>query len=110
MCICTQRDLRATLGAAVLLPRGDAMLRHDLPDLRGFVELEMANIFDKVWTYVGHESQVAKPGDYWTTIVGRQPMILVRHQDGSVRVLFNRCPHRGNMLIGNMHGNTGKVF
>jgi phenylpropionate dioxygenase-like ring-hydroxylating dioxygenase large terminal subunit len=102
------------------------MLRHDLPDLRGFVEpdrvhrrtytdpeifeLEMASIFDKVWTYVGHESQVPKPGDYWTTIVGRQPMILVRHQDGSVRVLFNRCPHRGNMLIGNMHGNTGKVF
>jgi phenylpropionate dioxygenase-like ring-hydroxylating dioxygenase large terminal subunit len=73
-------------------------------------DLEMANIFEKVWTYVGHESQVPNPGDYWTTIVGRQPVILVRHQDGSVNVLYNRCPHRGNMLVGNQRGNTGKVF
>jgi phenylpropionate dioxygenase-like ring-hydroxylating dioxygenase large terminal subunit len=73
-------------------------------------ELEMTNIFERVWTYVGHESQVPKPGDYWTTTVARQPVILVRHQDMSVHVLFNRCPHRGNMLVGNMRGNTGKVF
>src|SRR5438552_752014 len=88
---------------------GRAMLHQELPDPRQFVEpdrvhrrvyadaeifeLEMEHIFNKVWTYVGHESQVPKPGDYWTTIVGRQPMILVRHQDGSLQVLFNRCPH-----------------
>ena len=63
-------------------------------------ELEMERIFNKVWTYVGHESQVRTPGDYWTVFVGRQPMIMIRGEDGRVNVLYNRCPHRGNLLIG----------
>src|SRR5579872_6134530 len=73
-------------------------------------EAEMANIFHKVWIYVGHESQVPKKGDYYTALIGRQPMIMVRHQDGKVHVLFNRCPHRGAMICANQRGNTGKAF
>ena len=36
----------------------------------------------------------ADPGDFITTELGRQPVIMVRHRDGSVRVLLNRCTHR----------------
>ncbi|MBI3710150.1 MAG: Rieske 2Fe-2S domain-containing protein [Proteobacteria bacterium] len=95
-------------------------------DLRGLVEpdrvhrrvyadphvfdLEMDSIFHKVWIYVGHGSQVPKPGDYYTAQVGRQPMIMVRHTDGKVHVLYNRCPHRGAMMCGARHGNVGKAF
>src|SRR5258708_14598291 len=35
-------------------------------------------------------------------------MIMVRHSDRSVRVLYNRCPHRGAMLYGDRCGNFGK--
>lgn len=73
-------------------------------------EREMENIFHRAWIYVGHESQVLKPGDYWTALVGRQPMIMVRHSDGRTHVLYNRCAHRGAMLCGNLHGNTGRLF
>lgn len=73
-------------------------------------ELEVERIFDRVWTYVGHESQVPNTGDYWTVHVGRQPMIMVRHGDGTIHVLFNRCPHRGNMICGDRYGNAGKAF
>ena len=73
-------------------------------------ELEMDNIFHKVWIYVGHESQVKNPGDYYTALVGRQPMIMVRHTDGKIYVLYNRCPHRGAMICGSRHGNTGSAF
>src|SRR6202167_1867927 len=71
---------------------------------------EMDKIFETVWLYCGHESQVPKPGDYWTVQLGRQPMVMVRHGDGKIHVLYNRCAHRGAMLCGNRHGNTGKVF
>ncbi|MCW5773331.1 MAG: Rieske 2Fe-2S domain-containing protein [Rhodospirillaceae bacterium] len=71
-------------------------------------ELEMERIFNRVWTFVGHESQVKKPGDYWTVTIGRQPMILIRGEDGKVNVLYNRCPHRGNLLLGNRQGNAEK--
>ena len=36
--------------------------------------------------------------------IGRQPMIMVRQPDGSVQVLYNRCPHRGVQLVGNLQG------
>jgi phenylpropionate dioxygenase-like ring-hydroxylating dioxygenase large terminal subunit len=100
------------------------MSRYGVKDLAGMVEpdrvhrlvyndpeifdLEMDRIFGRHWIYVGHESQVKNPGDYWTVLVGRQPMILIRGEDREVRVLFNRCPHRGNTLIGDRHGTIDK--
>ncbi|HKU94019.1 MAG TPA: Rieske 2Fe-2S domain-containing protein [Vineibacter sp.] len=84
----------------------DRVHRHVYTD-PGIFEQEMDRIFHRVWTYVGHESQVKSPGDYWTVQVGRQPMIMIRHRDGTVHVLHNRCPHRGAMLFGNRNGNAG---
>src|SRR5262249_30078785 len=49
----------------------------------GIFELEMSRIFGRAWLYVGHESQVPQPGDYITTELGRQPIIMVRHRDQS---------------------------
>lgn len=60
--------------------------------------LEMERIFECAWVYVGHESQIPRPGDFITATVGRQPVIAVRHTDGSVHALYNRCSHRGNLI------------
>ena len=73
-------------------------------------DLEMEHIFEKAWVYCGHESQVKEVGDYFTMQIGRQPMVMVRDDDKSVKVLYNRCPHRGVELCGNQSGNTGKGF
>jgi len=73
-------------------------------------ELEMQRIHERYWVYCGHESQVPKPGDYTTVQIGRQPLLLVRGKDKGVHVLYNRCPHRGNMMCGDRHGNTGEFF
>ena len=61
-------------------------------------ELEMERLYANTWVYVGHDSQVPNPGDYITTTVGNQPVVMVRHGDRSVRVLHNRCPHKGTMV------------
>jgi phenylpropionate dioxygenase-like ring-hydroxylating dioxygenase large terminal subunit len=71
---------------------------------------EMENIWEKTWVYCGHESQVKRPGDFYTVQIGRQPMIMVRGTDSTVRVLYNRCPHRGVQLCGSRQGNTGSTF
>ena len=74
-------------------------------------DAEMENIFEKVWVYCGHESQIPNAGDYYAVTIGRQPMIMVRGADGkSIAVLHNRCPHRGVQLVGNLKGNTGGAF
>jgi phenylpropionate dioxygenase-like ring-hydroxylating dioxygenase large terminal subunit len=71
---------------------------------------EIEQIFEKVWVYCGHESQIKAPGDYHAVQIGRQPMIMVRDTAGGINVLYNRCPHRGVQLCGAMSGNTGSSF
>jgi benzoate/toluate 1,2-dioxygenase alpha subunit len=72
-------------------------------------ELEMERIFGSAWLYVGHASQVPHPGDYITTELGRQPVIMVRHRDGKLHVLLNRCTHRGAKVVNERRGNAARL-
>ena len=49
-------------------------------------------------------------GDYFGTTVGTQPILIVRHTDNTVKVLHNRCPHKGTRITTETCGNTGKFF
>jgi benzoate/toluate 1,2-dioxygenase subunit alpha len=73
-------------------------------------ELEMEQLWSNTWIYVGHVSQVPGPGDYATADVATRPVVMVRHEDGSVRVLMNRCAHKGSKVVSAPAGNTGKFF
>jgi phenylpropionate dioxygenase-like ring-hydroxylating dioxygenase large terminal subunit len=66
--------------------------------------LEMERIWHRTWIFVGHESQVKEPGQYYATTIGRQPVILTRHSDGGIHVLYNRCAHKGALLVGDTCG------
>ena len=72
--------------------------------------LEMEHLFANAWVYVGHDSQTPKPGDFYSTEIGAQPVLMVRHTDGAIKVLHNRCPHKGTRITGETCGNTGKFF
>jgi benzoate/toluate 1,2-dioxygenase subunit alpha len=71
------------------------------PDL---FELEMAQLWRTAWIYVGHDSQVPQSGDFYATQVGREPVIMVRGADDRVRVLPNRCSHKGTKLVSAVQG------
>jgi phenylpropionate dioxygenase-like ring-hydroxylating dioxygenase large terminal subunit len=73
-------------------------------------DLEQEHFFANTWNYVGHDSQIPKPGDYLTNELGGRPLIVVRHSDGSVKVMMNRCAHKGSRLVNDGCGNTGKFF
>ena len=72
-------------------------------------ELEMERIFGRAWLYVGHTSQAPNPGDYITTELGRQPVIMCRHHDASVHVLINRCTHRGAKVVNERKGHATRL-
>ena len=72
--------------------------------------LEMRHLFTNTWVFVGHDSQTPNKGDYYTTQIGDQPVIQVRHSDGEIYVLHNRCPHKGTKIAIDRDGNTGKFF
>jgi phenylpropionate dioxygenase-like ring-hydroxylating dioxygenase large terminal subunit len=89
-------DIRAADAIARLVQPD--RVHHSVYSDAGLFDLEMARIFGRAWLLLGHESQVKEPGAYFTTRMGREPVIVARHADGSIRVLLNRCAHRGAMV------------
>ncbi|MCY3919517.1 MAG: aromatic ring-hydroxylating dioxygenase subunit alpha [Chloroflexi bacterium] len=63
-------------------------------------------IFSRCWIYLGHESEVEKPGDYRRRTVAGRPLFFARGEDGRVRVFFNTCPHRGALICRSDEGNA----
>jgi benzoate/toluate 1,2-dioxygenase alpha subunit len=70
-----------------------------------FVE-EMRSIFGRTWVFVAHESEIANPGDYKSTTIGTQPVVVTRGSDGEIRVLLNRCRHRASVVCREESGNA----
>jgi phenylpropionate dioxygenase-like ring-hydroxylating dioxygenase large terminal subunit len=69
-------------------------------------ELEMERLFGRAWLLLGHASQARTPGDYFTTRMGREPVIVVRRDDGEIGVLVNRCMHRGSTVCAEGRGHV----
>jgi phenylpropionate dioxygenase-like ring-hydroxylating dioxygenase large terminal subunit len=59
---------------------------------------EMERIFARGWVFVGHESEIPRPGDFVTRRLGTQSVIMVRGAAAEVSVLLNRCAHRGTAV------------
>ncbi|GAA1210827.1 aromatic ring-hydroxylating oxygenase subunit alpha [Prauserella alba] len=58
-------------------------------------EREMTAIFESTWVWVAHESELATPGSFKSTHVGRQPVIVTRDRKNNLHTMLNRCRHRG---------------
>src|SRR5215831_5920936 len=59
---------------------------------------EREKIFYRTWQVVGHVSQVLEPGDYFTTDLAGEPLLLVRGTDQRLRGFYNVCRHRAGAV------------
>ena len=79
---------------------GSVYIDHDV------YEEELRRIWRRTWVYVGHESEVPRRHDFVMKCLGPEPVIMTRDAEGRVRLLLNRCSHRGNQVCAKARGNA----
>src|SRR6516225_3175696 len=68
--------------------RGDYRLHRSAFTDEALFELEMRHIFEGNWIYLAHESQIPNNNDYYTTYMGRQPIVIARNRQGELNAFI----------------------
>ena len=72
----------------------------------GIFRDELDSLFTRVWLFVGHESQIPKPGDFFESRMGEESVFLCRDRERQIHVFLNTCRHRGMKVCRYDEGNT----
>ncbi len=93
-------ELKEALANIIDLGPGQATtLPPEFYTSESFVELEKEEIFRKEWVCLGRVAEIPKRGDYFTTQLLDEPLIIARGQDDKIRVLSNVCRHRSSVIV-----------
>ncbi|WP_306114236.1 MULTISPECIES: aromatic ring-hydroxylating dioxygenase subunit alpha [unclassified Roseovarius] len=91
--------IREALAFRASLPDDEALaMPAEFYTSAAFLEVEIDAVLRKEWLCVGHIGEVRNPGDFFTTEMVGEQLLVVRDRDGTVRVLSNVCRHRGNRV------------
>jgi len=70
-----------------------------------FYAFEKQALFQREWLCVGREAWAAAPGDYFTTVIADEPILVARTRQGELKAMSSVCQHRA-MLVAEGHGNA----
>jgi choline monooxygenase len=85
-------DPNASLGHAATIPSSW------YTDKRIF-DLEQQTVFSRSWQVAARLDQLQKPGDYVTTDISGEPIVIVRGNDDQIRGFFNVCSHHAAAVM-----------
>jgi choline monooxygenase len=61
--------------------------------------LERENVIGKTWQLVARTQQVQAPGQFVSTTVAEEPIVVVRGNDGLLRAFYNVCRHHAAAVV-----------
>ena len=62
-------------------------------------ELERLNVFSKTWQLVARTDQVETQGQFISTTVAGEPVVIVRGNDNVLRAFYNVCSHHAAAVV-----------
>ena len=86
----------------------NGLISRDIFTSQAIYEDELERVFARAWLFVGHESQVARPGDFILARMAEESVIFNRDRNGKLHVFLNNCRHRGMRVCRYDQGNTRK--
>ncbi|MFT7490605.1 MAG: Rieske 2Fe-2S family protein [Pseudohongiellaceae bacterium] len=72
-------------------------------------QMDMDEVFNKEWIFIGMSCEIPNRGDYITADVGQNPVLIVRDADGSINAFHNSCRHRGSRLCSAAKGKVANL-
>ena len=72
-------------------------------------ELELQTVFARSWQMVGRLDQVSEPGQYLTTEIANEPVVIVRGGDNILRGFFNVCRHHAAAVMTEPEGRANQL-
>ncbi|MCX5591022.1 aromatic ring-hydroxylating oxygenase subunit alpha [Alcaligenes endophyticus] len=89
-----------------LIDTDQGLISREIFSAKSIFDEEVEKVFTRAWLFVGHESQIPNPGDFFTSRMGTESVILTRDKKNKIHVFLNSCRHRGMKVCQYDKGNT----
>src|SRR5947208_6428191 len=72
-------------------------------------KLEKETIFSRSWQFAARIDQLNKPGDYVTSEIAGEPIVVIRGSDNKLRAFFNVCRHHAAAVMIEREGHASQM-
>ncbi len=105
----TSKLLRDAMLGRLRRRKPETALQQEFYCSREDYQIDLDMIWHRDWLFVGHDCEVADPGNYLTVHVGDYPLLVVRGRDGELRAFHNTCRHRGSRICSAERGTAPRL-
>lgn len=102
-------QMQTNIDVSTLIDSDGGLIDRSIYTDRQIYAQEQRRIFARSWLFLAHTSQFKKPGDFFTTFMGEDPVIVTMDKQKNIRAYLNSCRHRGVRLCRADAGTT-KMF
>jgi len=104
----TVTELLAAYDSSSPLSRASTIPSSWYTDARIF-QLEQQTVFSRSWQVAARLDQLNQPGDFVTTDLGGEPVVVVRGSDEQIRGFFNVCSHHAAAVMTEAEGHAKQL-